>query len=155
MSQVRLSIPVGMLVENVLTSGEPIETIIDRLQRRDLAPLLSKIKEPTMDLEERLQAAEEVAEDWAEALRSGYKFKFLHINGLKRVLDFRFDRKIDRDYSQEELTLRHIQLSAQEIELLCMLIGRQWDVVEEENNEAGAVLSTDTLPLVEIKLKYQ
>ncbi|GAB1155068.1 hypothetical protein YWY31_10930 [Paenibacillus illinoisensis] len=155
MSQVRLSIPVGMLVENVLTSGEPIETIIDRLQRRDLAPLLSKIKEPTMDLEERLQAAEEAAEDWAEALRSGYKFKFLHINGLKRVLDFRFDRKIDRDYSQEELTLRHIQLSAQEIELLCMLIGRQWDVVEEENNEAGAVLSTDTLPLVGIKLKYQ
>lgn len=155
MSQVRLSIPVGMLVENVLTSSEPIEIIIDRLQRRDLAPLLSKIKEPTMDLEERLQMAEEAGEDWAEAIRSGYEFKFLHINGLKRVLDFRFDRKIDLDYSQEELTLRHIRLSAQEIELLRMLINRQWDVVEEENNEAGAALSTDTLTLVGIKLKYQ
>ncbi|MBY0219087.1 MULTISPECIES: hypothetical protein [Paenibacillus] len=153
MSQVRLSIPVGMLVENVLTSGEPIEVIINRLRRRDLAPLLSKIKEPTMDVEERLQTAEEAAEDWAEALRSGYEFKFLHINGLKRVLDFRFDRKIDRDYSQEELTLRHIRLSTQQIELLRMLIGRQWEVIEEENNEAGAVLSTDIL--VGIKLKYQ
>ncbi|MCG7382125.1 hypothetical protein [Paenibacillus sp. ACRRY] len=153
MSQVRLSIPVGMLVENVLTSGESIEVIIDRLRRRDLAPLLSKIKEPTMDVEERLQTAEEAAEDWAEALRSGYEFKFLHINGLKRVLDFRFDRKIDRDYSQEELTLRHIRLNAQEIELLRMLIGRQWEVIEEGNNEAGAALSADIL--VGIKLKYQ
>ncbi|MBM6383830.1 MAG: hypothetical protein JSY10_07510 [Paenibacillus sp.] len=153
MSQVRLSIPVGMLVENVLTSGEPIEVIIDRLHRRDLAPLRSKLKEPTMDLEERLQTAEEAGEDWAEAIRSGYEFKFLHINGLKRVLDFRFNRKIDRDYSQEELTLRHIQLSTQEIELLRMLIGRQWEIVEEENNEADTVLLTDTL--VWIELKYQ
>ncbi|MEK4435691.1 hypothetical protein [Paenibacillus sp. FSL K6-2862] len=153
MSQVRLSIPVGMLVENVLTSGEPIEVIIDRLHRRDLAPLRSKLKEPTMDLEERLQTAEEAGEDWAEAIRSGYEFKFLHINGLKRVLDFRFNRKIDRDYSQEELTLRNIQLSTQEIELLRMLIGRQWEIVEEENNEADTVLLTDTL--VWIELKYQ
>lgn len=153
MSQVRLSIPVGMLVENVLTSGEPIEVIIDRLHRRDLAPLRSKLKEPTMDLEERLQTAEEAGEDWAEAIRSGYEFKFLHINGLKRVLDFRFNRKIDRDYSQEELTLRHIQLSTQEIELLRMLIGRQWEIVEEENNEADTALLTDTL--VGIELKYQ
>jgi len=153
MSQVRLSIPVGMLVENVLTSGEPIEVIIDRLHRRDLAPLRSKLKEPTMDLEERLQTAEEAGEDWAEAIRSGYEFKFLHINGLKRVLDFRFNRKIDRDYSQEELTLRNIQLSTQEIELLRMLIGRQWEIVEEENNEADTALLTDTL--VGIELKYQ
>ncbi|MEW4428629.1 hypothetical protein AB1I68_14275 [Paenibacillus pabuli] len=153
MSQVRLSIPVGMLVENVLTSGEPIEVIIDRLHRRDLAPLRSKLKEPTMDLEERLQTAEEAGEDWAEAIRSGYEFKFLHINGLKRVLDFRFNRKIDRDYSQEELTLRNIQLSTQEIELLRMLIGRQWEIVEKENNEADTALLTDTL--VGIELKYQ
>jgi hypothetical protein len=153
MSQVRLSIPVGMLVENVLTSGEPIEVIIDRLHRRDLAPLRSKLKEPTMDLEERLQTAEEAGEDWAEAIHSGYEFKFLHINGLKRVLDFRFNRKIDRDYSQEEFTLRNIQLSTQEIELLRMLIGRQWEIVEEENNEADTVLLTDTL--VWIELKYQ
>jgi hypothetical protein len=153
MSQVRLSIPVGMLVENVLTSGEPIEVIIDRLHRRDLAPLRSKLKEPTMDLEERLQTAEEAGEDWAEAIRSGYEFKFLHINGLKRVLDFRFNRKIDRDYSQEELTLRHIQLSTQEIELLRLLIGRQWEIVEEENNEADTALLTNIL--VGIKLKYQ
>ncbi|MGD0030731.1 hypothetical protein SLT67_05170 [Paenibacillus illinoisensis] len=153
MSQVRLSIPVGMLVENVLTSGEPIEVIIDRLHRKDLAPLRSKLKEPTMDLEERLQTAEEAGEDWAEAIRSGYEFKFLHINGLKRVLDFRFNRKIDRDYSQEELTLRNIQLSTQEIELLRMLIGRQWEIVEKENNEADTALLTDTL--VGIELKYQ
>ncbi|WP_258377819.1 hypothetical protein [Paenibacillus illinoisensis] len=69
------------------------------------------------------------------------------------MLDFRFNRKIDRDYSQEELTLRNIQLSTQEIELLRMLIGRQWEIVEKENNEADTALLTDTL--VGIELKYQ
>lgn len=50
MSCVQLSIPVALLVENVLTSGEPSELIIDRLQRKEFSSLLSKIKEPTMDL---------------------------------------------------------------------------------------------------------
>ncbi|NUU76769.1 hypothetical protein [Paenibacillus xylanilyticus] len=148
MSLVRLSIPVGMLVENVLTSGEASEVIIDCLHRRDLASLRATIKEPMMDLEERLKTAEEVGEDWAEAIRSGYEFKFLHINALKRVLDFRFDLKLDRDYVQEDLTLRHLKLNREQIQLLHSLVGRQWSVIEDDRQKEGLIP-------VDIKLKYQ
>lgn len=151
MSLTQLSIPVGLLVENVLTSGEPLEVIIDCLRRRDFVPLLPKIKEPAMDLEPRLDTAAEIGEDWEKAIREGYEFKFLHINGVKRLLDFRFDRKVDRDFVETGLTLQHVRLTREEIGVLRTLVGRQWDVYEEaEQNDAA----TDGVRLAGIRLKF-
>jgi hypothetical protein len=157
MSPTQLSIPVGLLVENVLTSGIPGEVIIEWLQRRDYAQLLPLVKESAMDFDERLQTAADIGDDWEKAIRQGYEFKFLHINGLKRLLDFRFDRKVDRDYVQEDLSLRHIHLTKKEIELLQSLIGRQWIVQAEETeaveeNSSESELSSD-IP-VRIQLKF-
>ena len=157
MSPTQLSIPVGLLVENVLTSGIPGEVIIEWLQRRDYAQLLTLVKESAMDFDERLQTAADIGDDWEKAIRQGYEFKFLHINGLKRLLDFRFDRKVDRDYVQEDLSLRHIHLTAQEIELLQSLIGRQWIVQAEETaaveEHSRASELTSHIP-VRIQLKF-
>ncbi|WP_433753474.1 hypothetical protein [Paenibacillus amylolyticus] len=157
MSRTQLSIPVGLLVENVLTSGEPKEVIIDCLQRGDFSRLLPLVKEPGMDFDERLQTAADIGDDWEMAIRQGYEFKFLHINGLKRLLDFRFDRKVDRDYVQDELSLKHIRLTTQEIELLQSLIGRQW-IVQAEETEAAEEGRTDSessshIPVL-IQLKF-
>ncbi|WP_339277923.1 hypothetical protein MKY59_12945 [Paenibacillus sp. FSL W8-0426] len=151
MSLTQLSIPVGLLVENVLTSGEPVEVIIDCLRRKDFDPLLPKIKEPAMDLEPRLDTAAEIGEDWEKAIREGYEFKFLHINGVKRLLDFRFDRKVDRDFVETGLALQHVRLTREEIGVLRTLVGRQWDVYEEaEQNDAA----TDGVRLAGIRLKF-
>lgn len=151
MSLTQLSIPVGLLVENVLTSGEPVEVIIDCLRRRDFDPLLPKIKEPAMDLEPRLDTAAEIGEDWEKAIREGYEFKFLHINGVKRLLDFRFDQKAGRDFVETGLALQHVRLTREEIGVLRTLVGRQWDVYEEaEQNDAA----TDEVRLAGIRLKF-
>ncbi|SDK12921.1 hypothetical protein SAMN05428961_101860 [Paenibacillus sp. OK060] len=156
MSRVQLSIPVALLVENVLTSGEPSELIIDRLQRKEFSSLLSKIKEPTMDLVERLDTAAEVGDNWEEAIRSRvYEFKFLHINALKRLLYFRFDLKADQDYIQEDLTLKDIHLTLQETELLQLLVGRQWVVQEEQGKDQRDKDRDTSLSIpVHIRLKY-
>ena len=153
MSSIQLSIPVGLLVENVLTSGESPDDIIQCLRQRDYAQLLPKLKEPTMNLDERLQTAAEVGEDWETAIRLGYEFKFLFFIGLKRLLDFRFGQKVERDYVQENLSLHQVQLRKQELELLRSMISRQWDVVLEENKEQS---EEPTSPIrVSIQLKYQ
>ncbi|MBT2282680.1 hypothetical protein J7E78_03905 [Paenibacillus polymyxa] len=157
MSRTQLSIPVGLLVENVLTSGAPEEVIIEWLQRRDYSQLLPLVKESAMDFDERLQTAADIGDDWEKAIRHGYEFKFLHINGLKRLIDFRFDRKVGRDYVQDELSLKHIQLTAQEIKLLQSLIGRQWLVQAEETEAAAEVREESELSSripVRIQLKF-
>ncbi|WP_338543732.1 hypothetical protein [Paenibacillus tundrae] len=153
MSSIQLSIPVGLLVENVLTSGEAADDIIQCLHQRDYAQLLPKLKEPAMNLDERLQTAAEVGEDWETAIRLGYEFKFLHINGLKRLLDFRFDQKVERDYVQENLSLHQVQLHKHEVELLRSMISRQWDVVLEEKD--GQSEESTSPIMVSIQLKYQ
>lgn len=172
MSSVQLSIPVAMLVENALTSGEPAEIIIDWLRRREFTPLQGKVKDQEMDFAERLDTAAELGDPWEEAIRSGYAFKFLHIGGLKRLLDFRFNRKIEQDFVQEGTSLRHLYLSPQEIAELRPLIGRQWEVREETGSgadrkglsaEEAAVDDTtlretarsERLLQVSVELKYQ
>lgn len=152
MSHVQLSIPVAMLVENALTSGEPKEAIISCLRSGDFAPLLKKVKEPEMDFAERLRTAEEIGDDWEEALHSGYEFKFLHINGLKRLLAFRFGKEAERDYTQENLSLRHLRLTPEEIAILRTLVGRQWRVFAEEASEGNG---TEPQVVVGIELKYR
>ncbi|MGN7412752.1 hypothetical protein [Paenibacillus sp. SAF-068] len=159
MSRAQLSIPVGLLVENVLTSGLPGDEIIEWLQHRDYSQLLPLVKESAMDFDERLQTAADIGDDWEKAIRQGYEFKFLHINGLKRLLDFRFDRKMDRDYIQDELTLRHIHLTTHEMELLQSIIGRQWIVqaevteVSEDGKTESKIKSSSHIP-VRIQLKF-
>ncbi|MEC0183777.1 hypothetical protein P4H61_20015 [Paenibacillus peoriae] len=149
MSKVQLSIPVALLIENLRSSGEPKDVIIECIKKRDFSPLLDKVKEKTMDFEERCQTAEDIGDEWEEAIRSGYEFKFLHINGLKRLLYFRFDRAIDRDYEQDGIMLKNLHLDPDEIDTLQGLIGRQWQVIEEDS-EAGSVPRT-----VSIKLLYR
>ena len=157
MSRTQLSIPVGLLVENVLTSGATKENMIEWLQRRDFSQLLTLVKEPAMDFDERLQTAADIGDDWEMAIRQGYEFKFLHINALKRLLDFRFDRKVDRDYVQDDLSLKHVHLTEHEIELLQSLISRQW-IVQVEETEAAEEGRTETgssshIPVL-IQLKF-
>ncbi|WKL01659.1 hypothetical protein Q0F98_35040 [Paenibacillus amylolyticus] len=64
---------------------------------------------------------------------------------------------MDRDYVQDELSLKHIRLTTQEIELLQSLIGRQW-LVQAEETEAAEEGRTDSelsscIP-VHIQLKF-
>lgn len=153
--RVRLSIPVGLLMENMLSSGEPVEVIIAALRSGNLDSILSQVKEPGMDVLERLQTAEELNEDWERALREGYEFKFFHINGVKRLLDFRFGRKAERDYSQDENSLRQLWLHPQERDTLQAMLRRQWQVVEEKNEPStlDGIASGEPQVCVTIKLK--
>ncbi|AZK47950.1 hypothetical protein [Paenibacillus lentus] len=152
MGQVLLSIPVAFLVENALSSGESKEFIIDCLRQGNYAPLLEKSKDPDMDFADRLKTAEEMGDDWEEAIRNDYVFKFLHINGLKRLLRFRFGKEVDHDYIQENLTLRQLSIEPDKIETLRLLVSRQWNVIEE-NDITGE--KTGQRTTVRLELKYQ
>ncbi|ALP37467.1 hypothetical protein ASL14_16015 [Paenibacillus sp. IHB B 3084] len=150
MSKVQLSMPVAFLIENLRTSGEQKDVIIECIKKQDFSPLLGKVKEKTMDFKERCQTAEDMGDEWEEAIHSGYEFKFLHINGLKRLLHFRFNRIIDRDYEQDGIMLKGLYLDPVEMDTLQGLIGRQWQVIEEDNGEVGSVQR-----IVSIKLLYR
>lgn len=136
--RIKLSIPVGMLLENCRSGGFSDDEIIDMLNARDYAKLPERVREPEMEFAERFATAEEMGEDWARALREGYTFKFLHIGALRRLLHFRHGLAVERDYVQEELDLRGVPLNSEEAERLQATIARQWAVTPEQGDPARA-----------------
>ena len=127
---VGLSMPVAFLIENCRTSGASDEVIVRCMRERDFSPILNDVVEPSMDFAERMAVAEEIGEPWEEAVRFGYRFKFLHFNGVKRLLRFRFGKQADRDYKPDGLQIEDLSLTAEEAETLRSLIRTQWDVVD-------------------------
>ncbi|MEJ8305905.1 hypothetical protein [Saccharibacillus sacchari] len=134
--RIKLSIPVGMLLENCRSGGFSDDEIADMLNARDYSKLPERVREPEMEFAERFATAEEMGEDWERALREGYTFKFLHVGALRRLLLFRHGLVVERDYVQDELDLRGVPLTTEEAEQLQATIVRQWAVEPEQGEGA-------------------
>ncbi|MBD2845391.1 S9 family peptidase [Paenibacillus sp. IB182496] len=130
-ARVQLPLPVGLLIENCRTSGLDDATIMACIASVDFSALASKCKAPDMDFADRARLAEEMGLPWRQAMREGYSFGFLHLNGLKRLLLFRFGREEGRDYAPSEQGpgVRDLPLTRLEALALRRLVCRQWDVV--------------------------
>ncbi|MBW4082697.1 hypothetical protein [Paenibacillus sp. S150] len=130
MPRMRLPLPFALLLENVLSSGVPDTAVIEALTNKNFSALKSLLAEPGMDLEERAQLAEDMHVNWEQAVLEGYEFGFLHANGLKKLLRFRFKLLENEDYVHEGASLKRVELTGEQAELLRALIYRQWNVVE-------------------------
>lgn len=131
-TRVRLSMPIAFLIENIRTSAVSNDKLIQIIKNREFTFIADQVDDPTMNFEERIQTAEELSEPWEEAIRGGYSFKFLHLNGLK-LLALRFNKIDEVDYSQQDLKLVGIHLSSLEENQLHELIQGSWTVTKSSN----------------------
>lgn len=130
-SKLQLPLPIALLLENCRTSGKSDDEIIACIRKRDFSSLLEYVADPMMDFEERSKLADEMVIDWNEVIQNGYEFGFLHLNGLKKLLRFRFNLNADQDYVQAGMSLQHLKLNEQELSAIRALIHRQWSLEEE------------------------
>jgi len=122
-----LPLPLALLLENIRSTGLTDDEIVRCLQARDYAAIEAlTLADPAMSIAERAALAEELGIDWAEVIRSGYEFGFLHLNGLKRLLAFRYRLHAGTDYEADEERLDGLRLTAAQAEELSGLIHRQW-----------------------------
>ncbi|MGG0737602.1 hypothetical protein [Niallia taxi] len=135
MSTIRLSMPVAFFIENCLTSGLPLETIIDSIKQQQFSVFKDNVQDREMDFNERYQVAEQLGEDWETAIKSGYELKWLHMNGLKKLLNFRFNKVADMDYLQDGYVISSLSLNHSEYEILSSMVNSQWNVFSDDTNE--------------------
>ncbi|GBF75273.1 hypothetical protein PA598K_03665 [Paenibacillus sp. 598K] len=122
-----LPLPLALLLENCRSTGLTDDEIVRCLQARDYAAIEARtLADPAMSIAERAGLAEELGLDWAEVMRVGYEFGFLHLNGLKRLLAFRYRLHAGADYEAGEDRLDGVRLTAEQAEELSALIHRQW-----------------------------
>lgn len=126
-SRVQLPLPIALLLENGRTSGLSDEQLAACFREQHFAALAGRpLADPEMDLAERARLAEELGIDWAEVLRCEYEFGFLHLNGLKRLLAFRYQLREGADYAAGEDRLDQVPLTSEQAAELAALIHRQW-----------------------------
>lgn len=123
--------PVAFFIENCLTSGLPLETIIDSIKQQQFSIFKDNVQDKDMDFNERYQVAEQLGEDWETAVKSGYELKWLHLNGLKKLLNFRFKKVADTDYLQDGFVISSLKLKQAEYEILSSMINSQWNVLDD------------------------
>lgn len=139
--KMQLPLPLALLVENCRSSGESDAHIISCIRSKEFSSIMNRTVEPSMAFVERVQLAEELHIDLEEAFRSGYEFGFLHLNGLKKLLRFRFSLQAERDYSSVDDGVRGFELDEHAANELQALIHRQWQVVQaREADESGRSL---------------
>lgn len=135
MSTIRLSMPVAFFIENCLTSGLPLETIIDSIKQQQFSVFKDNVQDRKMDFNERYQVAEQLGEDWETAIKSGYELKWLHMNGLKKLLNFRFNKVADTDYLQDGYVISSLSLNHFEYEILSSMVNSQWNVISDDTTK--------------------
>ena len=148
LEKVKLSLPVGLWIENCLSSGIPAAQLINFIHHKDFATIVSKVDDPNMDMLNRLHIATEMNDPWERAMIEGYRFKFIHIGGVKRLLKLRFQLQEHTDYSQHENRLSGLRLTSDQKDMLEERIGIQWEMVAE--------LQTDSYSTtIQIRLKNE
>ncbi|WP_248928348.1 hypothetical protein [Paenibacillus hamazuiensis] len=144
---IKLSMPVAFMIENCRASGISDDLLIESLLRRDFTAI-RHAGDGDIDFAKLLDTAAEIGDDWENAIRYGYEFSFISINGLRKLLNFRFRKLEHQDYEVDGLIIRHLALTAEEVGELRGLISRQWAV-----NETGTDREQRTV--VQVELKYQ
>lgn len=131
LEKVKLSLPVGLWIENCMSSRLDAATIISSIHNKEWTPLLAKVADPQMDMVDRLQIATDMNDPWEQAIIEGYRFKFIHIGGIKRLLYFRFQLQEHRDYTQTGNKLSGLVLHSDMISSIEEKIGIQWEIVTD------------------------
>ncbi|MCM2674186.1 hypothetical protein [Alkalicoccobacillus plakortidis] len=140
-STVQLSMPIAFLIENCRTSGLTDQELVTLIKKRDFEPIADLVIEPNMDFIERIQTAEDLNEPWEKALLDGYQFKFLHMNGVKKLLKLRFNKLEDIHYKEQNFVLSNLILTTAEKVELATLIQSRWNVVSNSNRDSVMIQS--------------
>ncbi len=126
--RIRLPIPVGLWLENGLSTGLTPAVIAQHIHQRNWNDLLSLAADPQMDMEERLQTALEGEYPWEQALYEGFHFTFIHIGGVRRLLYFRWGLQEGEHYTWKGNHIYNLRLEDEQRDSLQCTIGEQWAI---------------------------
>lgn len=128
--RMRVPLPLALLLENVKSGGAAEAEILAALESGTFDGLREQLVDPAMDLEDRARLAADMQVDWRRVWQEGYSIGFLHTNGLKRWLRFRYGMLEGTHYVQDGNSLKRLLLTREQAAELDDIAGLQWNVIE-------------------------
>src|SRR5699024_11132435 len=79
------------------------------------------------------ELAEKNEEVFAEIISEGYQVKFLTVKGLINLIQLKFDKQQDVDFTVHDDGISHMQLDKSRNQELKQFLSPNWKVLEEDN----------------------
>lgn len=131
MSTVKLSQWETMLLEAARAHGFVDEEIIHKLRTGDPEPF-SDVEGGQYDYTHLFELSKNDPATLEAAIREGYQIKFTTFNGIKFLLNKRYDIQPERDYQVEEKALHQVRLPEDALAWMRRTISPNWRIVELE-----------------------
>lgn len=82
------------------------------------------------------ELAETDQDAYSTIVRDGYQVKFLTINGLINLIQLKFDKKRDIDFTVHEDGISNLELDENQYSKLRQFLSQNWKVIETDNRLA-------------------
>ncbi|MBH0156128.1 hypothetical protein IHV10_07105 [Fictibacillus sp. 5RED26] len=130
---VKLSMPVGLLMESALAGGVSGERLLEVIETKDYEALRHVGKEES-SWTFFFEFAEQNRETVVSAITSGYTFKFITIRGLLNLLQTKYKLKENEDFLMNESGI-DMNLSDEQLDFLRSRIPSQWVFKKQEQSQ--------------------
>lgn len=127
MSTVHLSMPIGIQLEIARSGGLSEDRFLEICKTKD-SQALKHLGTDDSYWDGLFQFAEEHWEEFQEAVRLGYKFKFITKNGLKNLLIYRYGLEDEKDFELGETSFEQIKLKPDQVAELEGMITQNWRI---------------------------
>ncbi|MGN7471367.1 hypothetical protein [Brevibacillus sp. SAFN-007a] len=135
-STVKLSQWETMLLEAARAHGLVDEEIIHKLRTGDSRPF-ADVEGGRYDYAPLFELYQNDSAALEQAIRDGYQIKFTTLNGIKFLLNKRYNLQPEQDYQVEETALDQVRLSDEALRWMRQTVSKNWRIVEQEKLAAS------------------
>ncbi|MDM5316279.1 hypothetical protein QUF49_09760 [Fictibacillus sp. b24] len=141
---VKLSMPVGLLMESAIAGGVTGERLIEVIKTKNIEALRHIGKEES-SWAYLFEFAEQNWDTVVSAIQNGYTFKFITIRGLLNLIKTKYSLIETEDFLMTDFGI-DLNLKDEQLDFLRSRIPNQWNFTKQENDKYNihAALSQPT-----------
>ncbi|ANC77069.1 hypothetical protein ABE65_009745 [Fictibacillus phosphorivorans] len=132
---VKLSMPVGLLLESAIAGGVSGERLLEVIRTKNFEALRHVGKEES-SWTYFFEFAEQNWETVVSAITTGYTYKFITIRGLMNLIQSKYKLKENDDFIMNESGI-DMNLSDEQLDFLRSRIPSQWVFKKQEQTKYG------------------
>lgn len=126
----KISLMDAYMIESLRSNGISNDELITSLEKKDISDWESINSK--YDFTELIKLYERDNNEFTTVIQDGYTVKFLTMNGLKNLLQMKFNKVAEQDYQVTDTGIQHLVIDAQSMPALKQLLSANWIVQEHD-----------------------
>lgn len=119
------------MIETLRSNGLSNEEMVALLEKKNISDL--KQLNTKFDFNNLINLYEQDKDTFKSVLQDGYTVKFLTMNGLKNLLQMKFDKASEKDYEISDTGIQRLEIETHQLPALQQLLSINW-IIEEQTD---------------------